>query len=376
MGLFLQILGAIFLLIIAYVAFRVLLLVGKAVLIIYGLKKMVAEVGASAFPATVQLVPISAATWDAADADAAALAVPLAGLGYEEVGFFGLDIMGGVRLQAWVHPDLGLYSVVYTSPQAGVWSDVVTKYADGTSLTYSNSPHGGKLKQRPGRENVYFKGLGTDELHRKMLAERPDRPTRRLTADDFAPDFERAYAEEMAWRGSPEGFDPEAVGPGAALAGLIGRKFTPDQMRQVRESMVRRMYEAVVGDLRRKYRESAALPDDEWARIEPRLIFVWDTMNVESLRAVLAEWDGLPERDRLDNVLGDDHEVGDEDHEDSGHVRRSFAQLNARVPADRRLVKVGEVAMDLSEGWSQTADVYERPGATTGRGLAGPALPG
>jgi len=80
--------------------------------------------------------------------------------------------MGGVRLQAWVHPDLGLYSVVYTSPQAGVWADVVTKYEDRTSLTYSNSAHGGKLKQRPGRENVFFKGLGTDELHRKMLAER------------------------------------------------------------------------------------------------------------------------------------------------------------------------------------------------------------
>src|SRR5690348_13682651 len=99
MGLFLQILGAIFLLIIAYVAFRVLLLVGKAALIIYGLKKMVAEVGASASPATVRLVPVLGAGWD--DAGAAALAAPLAGLGYEEVGFFDLDIMGGVRLQAW-----------------------------------------------------------------------------------------------------------------------------------------------------------------------------------------------------------------------------------------------------------------------------------
>jgi hypothetical protein len=373
MGLFLQILGAIFLLIIAYVAFRVLLLVGKAILIIRGVKKMVAEVGASASPATIRLVPVSGASWDDADDGAAALAAPLAGLGYEEVGFFDLDIMGGVRLQAWAHPDLGLYSVIYKSPRAGVWCDVVTKYEDGTSLTYSNSAHGGKLKQRPGRENVFFKGLGTELLHQKMLAERPDRPTRRLTPADFAPDFERAYAEEMAWRGSPEGFDPEAVGPGAALAGMIGRKFSPDQMQQVHEAMVRRMYEAVVQDLRRKYRESAALSDDVWARIEPRLVFVWDTMDAESLRAVLAEWDGLHELDRLDDFLGDEHQVGDEDDEASGHIRRSFALLNADVPADRRLVKVGEVAMDLSENWSQMADVYERPDATSGSGVAGPA---
>lgn len=359
MGMFLQVLGAIFLAIVAYVAFRVLLLLGKAALLFYRVKKLVAEAGAPALPAMIRLVPISGATWE--DASAAGLAVPLAGLGYEEVGFFDLDVMGGVRLQAWVHPDLGLYSIVYTSPRAGVWSDVVRKYEDGTSLTYSNSPHGGKMRQRPGRENVYFRGLGTDELHRKMLAERPDRPTRRLTAHDFAPDFERAYAEERAWRDSPEGFDPDTVGPGAALSGLIGQQFTLDQMRQVQESLVRRMNEAVVKDLRRKYRESAALSDEDWVRTESRLVFVWDTMNVESLHAVLTEWDGLPERDQLDNVLGDGHGVGDEDDEAAGHLRRSFAELNAVVPADRRLVKIGEVSMDVSDDWSLTADVYERP---------------
>jgi hypothetical protein len=354
MGLFLQILGAIFLVIVAYVAFRVLLLLGKAALVIYGFKKLVAQAGVSNLPETIRLVPVSGATWD--DAGAADLAAPLAGLGYQEVGFFDLDVMGGVRLQGWVHTDLGLYSVVYTNPKAGVWSDIVTKYEDDTSLTYSNSPHGGKQRQRPGRENVYFKGVGTDELHRKMLAERPDRPTRRLTIHDFAPDFERAFAEERAWRASPE-----AAGPSAALAGLIGHGFGPDQMRQLTEALVRRMYDAVANDLRQRYREAAAMSDDDWARIESRLVFVWDTMNGESLRAVLAEWDGLPESDQLDNFLSDDHEVGDEDEEATGHVRRSFAELNAGVPADRRLVKVGEVSMDPSDDSSQTADVYERP---------------
>lgn len=372
MSVFLQILGVLFLLIVAYVAFRVLLLVGKAALILYGVKKLVSQVEVSTPSATIRLVPVHAARWDNADADALAAGLP--GLGYEEVGFFDLDIMGGLRLQAWVHSDLGLYSVVYSSPRAGIWSDVVTKYEDGTSLTYSNSPHGGKLKQRPGRENVVFKGLGTDELHRKMLAERPGRPTRRLTTDEFAPDFERAHAEEMAWRASPEGFDPAVVTPGAGLAGLIGGKFTPDQIRQVRESMVRSMYEVVAQKLRPRYRASAMLTDEDWARIEPRLVFVWDTMNVESLRAVLAEWDGLPERDRLDNFLGDDREAGDEGDEGVGHVRLSFAELNAGVPADRRLLKIGEVALELFEAQSQTADVYERPAATAVHGLAGPAL--
>src|SRR5262249_20651506 len=160
---------------------------------------------------------------------------------------------------------------------------------------------------------------------------------------------------------------PGTVTPGAALAGMISGKFTPDQMRQVRESMVRNMYEVVAQAPRPRYRASAALTDDDWARVEPGLLFGWDTMNVESLHAALPEWDGLPERDRLNNFLGDDSETGDEDEDerDFGHVRRSFAELNAGVPSDRRLVKIGEVAMEVFEGQSQTADVYERPAATT-----------
>jgi hypothetical protein len=371
MSVFLQILGVIFLVIIAYVGFRILLLLGKLALILYGVKKFVTEAVARAPAATIRLVPVLEARWD--NADAVALAAGLPALGYEQVGFFDLDVTGGLRLQAWVHSELGLYAIVYSSARAGIWSDVVTKYEDGTSLTYSNSLHGGKLKQRPGRENVYFKGLGTDELHRKMLAQRPNRPTRRLSPDDFVRDFESAYAEQMAWRASPEGFDPATVTPGAALAGMIGGKFNPDQLRLVRESMVRNMYEVVAQDLRPRYRASAALTDNDWARVEPRLVFVWDTMNVESLRAVLPEWEGLPERKRLDNFLRDDREFGDEEETDSGHVRRSFAELNAGVPTDRRLTKIGEVAMDLFEGQSETADVYERPAATTARGLAGPA---
>ena len=103
-------------------------------------------------------------------------------------------------------------------------------------------------------------------------------------------------------------------------------------------------------------------------------------MNVESLRAVLAEWNGLPERDRLNNFLGDDSETGeenedeDEDERNFGHGRHSFSELNAGVPTDRRLVKIGEVALEVFEDQPQTADVYERPAAATVHGLAGRAL--
>jgi hypothetical protein len=103
MSLFLQILGVIFLLIVAYVAFRVLVLVGKAALVLYGVKQLVSQVEAGAPSATIRLVPVIGARWDNADADALAAGLPA--LGYEEVGFFDLDIMGGLRRQAWVHSE-------------------------------------------------------------------------------------------------------------------------------------------------------------------------------------------------------------------------------------------------------------------------------
>ncbi|MCA1686683.1 MAG: HEPN domain-containing protein [Planctomycetia bacterium] len=240
MGLILQILGVVFLLLIAYVAFRVLVLLGKAGIIIYAVKKLVSQTPAGVpGPTEISLVEVGGTRWD--DKAAVALASPLPALGFHEVGFFDLDLMGGVRLQAWVRPEEGLYSVIYQNSKAGTWSDMVTKYEDGSSLTYSNSPHGGRLRQRPGHENVYFPGTGTDELYRKMVAERPARPTRRLERSDFRGDFERAYAEDIAWRNSPKNFDPAAVTPVAALAGAIGGRYSESQLGQIRQSMSLKM---------------------------------------------------------------------------------------------------------------------------------------
>src|SRR5437763_411006 len=89
MGLFLQVLGVIFLLIIAYVAFRVLVLVGKAGIILYAVKKLVSQTPPGIpGPAEVSLVEVVGTHWD--DEAAVALAAPLPALEFQEVGFFDL----------------------------------------------------------------------------------------------------------------------------------------------------------------------------------------------------------------------------------------------------------------------------------------------
>ncbi len=354
MGLFLQILGAIFLILIAYVLFRVAILVGKAVIILYAVKKIVTEAGKGVGPSgppQVSLVEVSGARWE--DGETAALAAPLPALGFQEVGFFDLDVMGGTRLQGWVHPGQGVYAVVYQGPQAGTWMDFVTMYEDGSSLTFSNSPHGDGSPIRAGQEIRVFPGLGAEALYRKMLAERPDRPTRHLATTDFRADFERAYAEGMAGRGGTGGFSPDQISPAAALAGVMTGRFSGDQVRQIRESMTLKMYQAVAQGLSRAYREQSGLSDEEWGRVGGHLVYVWDSMNADAFHSLLPSWKGHADFDRLQAGM-----VA-EDGEDTG--RRAFAAENAALPEGLRYVKVGEVSTGTESHTPLTADVYAPP---------------
>jgi len=346
MGMLLQILGLIFLVILVYIAFRVAVLVGKAAMILYAVKKMVAQAGTGFGPARVSLIEVSGARWD--DGDAAALAAPLPGLGFEPVGFFDLDLMGETRLQAWFHPDKGAYAVVFRNPRAGAWADVFTKYADGSSLTYTGAAHGGREPERPGHEIHALPGHPPEELFRRMLAAHPDRPTRKLDRADFRADFERSYAEEVPWRDGREAFSPDRINPAAALAGVMSGRFTEDQARQIRESLAVQMYRVVVRELRRAYEVKPGASADG-----DRLVFVWDSMNGDAFPLLLPSWKGTADFDRLKTGMVDD------DGEDAG--RRAFAAENAAIPENLRYVKVGEVETLVGGPESLLADVYAPP---------------
>src|SRR5262245_54529863 len=60
-------------------------------------------------------------------------------LGFESSGAYLTDGMPGLRMAAYANPDQSTYALVYEHPQAGVFADLVTFYADGTSLTYTTT---------------------------------------------------------------------------------------------------------------------------------------------------------------------------------------------------------------------------------------------
>ena len=61
----------------------------------------------------------------------------LSRLGFRDAGLHAIPEMPGILVHLMAQPDEGFYGVVYHHPQAGVWFDVVSRFQDGTSITWT-----------------------------------------------------------------------------------------------------------------------------------------------------------------------------------------------------------------------------------------------
>jgi hypothetical protein len=340
---FLQVLGLIFLA-------AILLVLGG--LLVLGLKvrgalrtlKETAGQFASAFqpqPATIHLDGPKAVDWKK-PADVDALAGPLASLGYHDAGQFAVEEIDGLALWAFVNPSESAYAIVYEHPAGLVWMDFVTRYQDGTKLTVTNSDQGEPLDKPPGDEKVYVAGATTVELHRRHRTERSDQPKEPVSAAAFREVFERAYADEMAWRNSRGGPTEQEI---RAIAARSGMTVSDEEVEATREAMA---WQAIAGldeALRDRFTESANLPPREWERVRDRLVFVHDRLTPEMLADRLGEW-------LADDEDEEGPEVSEDDFPDDLPAREAFLRYNASLPTSRRFVKIGELDEPIA------ADVY------------------
>jgi hypothetical protein len=125
--------------------------------------------------------------------------VPLVERGFQEAGIYRVAEMEGVVVGFMVQPVQRVAACIYEHPQVGHWVDVVCRYQDGRSLTYTTAPPTG-LDQRPGSETVRALGAGSDELFDRMIRERPAGELESITPTNVVDRFVTAYAEETAWR--------------------------------------------------------------------------------------------------------------------------------------------------------------------------------
>jgi hypothetical protein len=158
-------------------------------------------IGAAALarqPDEIHLQRTGVTAWKKYDA-VAKVSTVLASRGFEDAGVYSIAEMPGVTVQLMAQRSDGFYAAIYEHPLAGVWFDVVSRFQDGTSATCTTAPPTA-LQPRPGHASFNMRGADTAEVLDKAVALRPRRPLVDVSAAAAVGEFERAYAEQMAYR--------------------------------------------------------------------------------------------------------------------------------------------------------------------------------
>jgi hypothetical protein len=171
-------------------------------------------------PAAISLLPVQRVNWPDPDGNRH-LYQELQRLGFMPVSPFSIPQMPGVELIGFFHPTDPAYAALYWHPKAGRWMDIYCHYQDGGSLTVSNSPSAGTLDPMPGREKVKVNSQEPAELWAVYQSNRRQAPLNLMTAQNFKPDFERVFAEEMAWRKNRGGATEDEIRRVAVKKGLF-----------------------------------------------------------------------------------------------------------------------------------------------------------
>ncbi len=340
MGLILQVLGAILLLMILAVVVFVLTIRAKFRQLFRDLQRHARDAATTAIPPRIHLEAAEAIDWDDEER-IEALVEPLPGLGFEDAGLYAFREMRGIRLHAWVNPDQSAYAVVYEHPVAGAWMDFVSRYDDGTSITFTNTSQGGGLDHQPGHSIERRPGLDPQTLYREFLEARPPRPAIPVRAGDFVADFEKAYADEMNWRDGRGGPTEREI---RAIAAESGYEDDDALVGATREPMREQALADLEATLRQQFSRETSLSVAEWERVRDRLVIVHDRLTPEMLNETAAEW--------VDEDLLAPSAVA------PGETpRETFAAFNVRLPSGRRFVKLGELKEPIE------AEVYCAPEA-------------
>ena len=119
--------------------------------------------------------------------------------GFADAGVHTVPEMTGVVVQLLASTRDSLYAAVYEHPQVGIWFDVVSRYQDGTSVTYSTALPTA-LKPRPGHPTVNLPGVEPLALLDRALAQRPRRTHKPVSPDQAVHVFEQGYADSIDYR--------------------------------------------------------------------------------------------------------------------------------------------------------------------------------
>lgn len=158
----------------------------------------IAQQALAAQPDTIRLEPAGDSEWlDVAARERTTREIEA--LGFTDAGCFSVREMPGVRVRLLANGAGSAYAALYEHAQAGSWFEFACRYTDGSSACFSTL-HATGLDPKPGSIMVHAPGTSAADLWSRSLRERPARTLQPVSARNAEADFERSYAESVAWR--------------------------------------------------------------------------------------------------------------------------------------------------------------------------------
>ena len=148
-------------------------------------------------PDQIYLLRVAEPQWRHGD-DRQLAEAQLAAAGFAESGVYIVREMPELTLGLHAHAAEKAYAILYDHPRSGFWSEFVTRYEDGTLATFTTLETA-EVDVPDGSVYVAEPRLSLALLWKRMLADRPRKPMHDCTRARAAQDFEKGYAESVAY---------------------------------------------------------------------------------------------------------------------------------------------------------------------------------
>ena len=175
-------------------------------------RQALAEVGKRALtklPESVHLLRAESPAWTNAEL-VQQQAEPLLRCGFQDAGVYSVDRMPGVFLRILCEPQAGVVAYVYDHPHAGSWTEMVTRYTDGSTNCVTTMAPTGMRHPDWFRKIHADKVIATSRIYERFLPMRQQQGIVAVATADVVSDFERTYRKLALWR-QETGITPQEV---------------------------------------------------------------------------------------------------------------------------------------------------------------------
>lgn len=246
------------------------------------------------------------------------------------------------RLIAYSLSTPAVYIIVYDHDQVEPWMDIVMRLEGDRTFTASTVPEIARGAPRPPEDEILHFAPGTvmGVLVRAAEERAAGETPLPALADEFTMHFEAA-AEKSRRYMMTQAVSQEWLEQIASDAGV---ELTGDEAMQINLGREAEQYTQMQAECIKALAESGDYTAAQWEELRDRLVAVWDDMPDDWVPGVFYDFVEVPEdlEDAVDNL-----------EESGGTARERIARFNERLPENLRLVPIGTVSTPV------VADIYK-----------------